>query len=182
MDATYHHLAAVLEGDEEAREQLLERLRPRLILWASSRMSERLRARVTPEDVAQEVLLAIHRSVEQFRGKDGRAFRAWLFTVAENRIRDMAAEANALKRRMPEPESRSQTSPSGHAMKAESVIRIRDALTRLPEDYRRVIQLRRFEELDTEEVAAAMDRTPNAVRILYCRAIQALRGELGDEA
>jgi len=171
-----------MDGDEDARGPLLERLRPRLTLWATSRMSKQLRARMTAEDVAQEILLAVHRSLAQFSGGDGRAFRAWLFTVAENRIRDLANEANALKRRTPNPVSRSQTSPSGRAMATEMATRVREALTRLPEDYRRVIQLRRFEELETAEVAAAMDRSQNAVRVLYCRAIQALRAEMGDEA
>ena len=178
VDATYHQLAAVRDGDEEARGALLERLRPRLVLWASSRMSNRLRARLTAEDAAQEILLALHRSLEQFQGGDGRAFRAWVFTVAENRIRDLAREANALKRGTPEPRAGSQTTPSAHAMRNEAVERIRDALARLPDDYRRVIQLRRFEELEPAEVAAALERTPNAVRILYCRAIQALRKEM----
>ena len=35
---------------------LLERLRPRLVLWASARMSPGLRAKLEPEDAAQEIL------------------------------------------------------------------------------------------------------------------------------
>ena len=182
MDATYHQIAAVRDGDENARGLLLERLRPRLILWASSRMSKQLRARMTAEDIAQEILLAVHKSLGQFEGGDSRAFRAWLFTVAENRIRDLANAENALKRKTPDPVAQSQTSPSGHAIRREMATQVRDALTRLPEDYRRVIQLRRFEELEPPEVAAAMDRSPNAVRVLYCRAIQALRQEMESEA
>ncbi len=182
MDATYHQLLAVMDGDVEARDQLLERLRPRMILWASSRMSPQLRARMTPEDVAQEILLSVHRSLEQFRGENAPAFRAWLFAAAENRIRDLAANANAIKRRVPDPEPRSQTSPSGRAMKAESIRLLQEAIARLPEDYRRVIQLRRIEERDTADVASRMDRSPNAVRILYCRAIKALRDEMGEDA
>jgi RNA polymerase sigma-70 factor (ECF subfamily) len=182
VDATEHQLAALRGGDKEARGALLERLRPRLVLWASSRMSDRLRARLTAEDAAQEILLALHRSLDQFRGGDVRAFRAWVFTVAENRVRDLAREAGALKRETPEPRAGSATTPSGHAMRNEAAERVRDALARLPDDYRRVIQLRRFEELEPAEVAAALDRSPNAVRILYCRAIQALRKEMGDPA
>jgi RNA polymerase sigma-70 factor (ECF subfamily) len=181
-DATYQQLLEARDGDEEARGRLLERLRPRLILWASSRMSDRLRSRMTAEDVAQEILLSVHRSMAQFRGGDDRAFRAWLFTVAENRVRDLANHTNAQKRRTPEPRYLSQTSPSGHAMRAESVDRLREALERLSPDYREVIRLRRFEELETAAVAEAMDRSPTAIRVLYCRAIRALREEmLADE-
>jgi len=177
-DGTYHQLLEAMGGDEEARGRLLERLRPRLVLWASSRMSERLRSRTTAEDVAQEILLAVHRSLPQFQGGDERAFRAWLFTIAENRIRDLANAANALKRRTPEPRRHDQTSPSGVVMRAEMAERLRAALERLPPDYREVIRLRRFEELETAAVAEAMNRSPTAVRVLYCRAIRALREEM----
>jgi len=177
-DHTVHMLRAARAGDEEATDSLFERLRPRLVLWASTRMSPALRARLDPEDAAQEILLSVHRSLHQFQGDDDRAFKAWLFRVAENRIRDLAERAGALKRRLPEPRTVSQTSPSMGAARNEMAARLRAALTRLPDDYRRVIQLRRFEELSTEEVGARMERSANAVRILYFRAVSALREQL----
>jgi RNA polymerase sigma-70 factor (ECF subfamily) len=178
---THHQLRRAIEGDDQAREALLERLRPRLVLWASARMSPALRAKLEPEDAAQEILLAVHKSLHQFTGDEYAKFRAWLFTVAENRIRDLAAHANALKRRTPEPSRRTQTTPSVGAMRTEMAGRLHEALMRLPEDYRRVIQLRRFEELDSAAVAELMDRSPNAVRVLYFRAIRALREEMPEE-
>jgi RNA polymerase sigma factor (sigma-70 family) len=57
--------------------------------------------------------------------------------------------------------------------------RVRAALQRLAEPHRQVIQLRRFEEREVPEIAAIMDRSENAVRVLYCRALQALKAELG---
>jgi RNA polymerase sigma-70 factor (ECF subfamily) len=180
-DETHHQLRSAMSGDEQAREALLERLRPRLVLWASARMSPALRAKLEPEDAAQEILLAVHRSLHQFDGEEYEAFRAWLFTVAENRIRDLAAHANALKRKTPEPTRRTQTTPSVGAMRTEMSQRIREALTQLPEDYRRVIQLRRFEELDTAAVAEEMGRSPNAVRVLYFRAVRALAERIPGE-
>jgi len=181
QDRTDQHLRAALQGDGEARGELLERLRPRLVLWASTRMSPALRAGLDPEDAAQEVLLSVHKSLDQFRGDTAQAFRAWLFTVAENRLRDLADHAGALKRQPPSRMSFSQTSPSQAAMQTEMAARVRQALERLSEDYRTVIQLRRFEELDTSDVAEAMHRSPAAVRVLYCRAIQALRAEMRQE-
>jgi RNA polymerase sigma-70 factor (ECF subfamily) len=181
QDRTDQDLRAALRGDDEARGELMERLRPRLVLWASTRMSPALRARLDPEDAAQEILLALHKSLDQFRGDSAQAFRAWLFTVAGNRLRDLADHANALKRKLPSRMSFSQTSPSQAATRTEMATRVRQALERLREDYRTVIQLRRFEELDTSDVAKAMERSPNAVRVLYCRAIQALRAEMREE-
>ncbi|MHC4933259.1 MAG: RNA polymerase sigma factor [Planctomycetota bacterium] len=180
-DQTYQGLRAALAGDADARGSLLERLRPRLVLWSSTRMSPSLRSKLEPEDAAQEILLVLHRSLDQFKGGDERAFRAWLFTVAENRIRDLAEHAGALKRKPPLPMSFSQTSPSQAAIRTEMAGRMRRALEGLNEDYRRVIQLRRLEERDPAEVAEILNRTPNAARVLYCRAIQALREQMREE-
>ena len=123
----------------------------------------------------QEIILTLHSNLEQFRGGN---FRAWMFTVANNKLRDMAEHAGALKRRTPEAREMTQTSPSMAAFRTEEAVRLRDAVARLPEDYRRVIRLRRLEELDTEQVAEAMGRSANAVRILYFRAMKLLRDEL----
>jgi RNA polymerase sigma-70 factor, ECF subfamily len=164
-----------LEGDGEARGELLERLRPRLVLWSASRMSPTLRAKIDPEDMAQEILMALHKAIDDFEGDPGPAFRGWLFRVAENRIRDAAKHWNAAKRKTITRRPFTQTSPSGAAARKEAVTRLREAMDKLPEDYRRVIQLRRLEERDTDEVAELMERTENAIRILYFRAVRALR-------
>ena len=63
-------------------------------------------------------------------------------------------------------------------IRSESAVQLREAMGRLPEDSRRVIRLRRIEELATEQVAEAMDRSPNSVRILYFRALKLLREEM----
>jgi RNA polymerase sigma-70 factor (ECF subfamily) len=175
VDETRQLLSGALGGDADARSGLLERLRPRLVLWAAARMPEVLRGRIDAEDAAQEIILTLHSNLDQFKGGN---FRAWMFTVAKNKLRDMAEHAGALKRRTPEPQEASQTSPSMHAIRTERAVLLREAVAALPEDYRKVIQLRRFEELETPEVAKAMDRSENAVRILYFRALKMLREEL----
>lgn len=169
---------AALQGDDEARGALLERLRPRLVLWVGTRLSDQLKAKVEAEDVAQDILVAAYEGLSGFEGDDDRAFLAWLFRVAENRIRDLVDHFGALKRQLPPPLAFTQTSPSSHAARRELTLRMRDALARLAEPHRQVIQLRRLEELDVPEVAAAMGRTESAVRTLYCRAVQALRDEM----
>ncbi len=171
-----------LMGDTGAAGALLERLRARLVIWAAGRMSAGLRAKIEPEDVAQEVLLAIHKGLPAFEGTDERAFFGWVFRIAENRIRDMVDHFGAQKRQPGPPLSFSQTSPSQAAARTEDLRRIVQALEALPEDYRTVIRLRRVEHREVTEVAELMDRTPNAVRVLYCRAIKALKLVLEPES
>lgn len=54
-------------------------------------------------------------------------------------------------------------------------------LARLPELYRLVLQMRLLEQRPAAEVAALLDRSPDAVRQLQHRALIALRAELEDE-
>jgi RNA polymerase sigma-70 factor (ECF subfamily) len=177
-DETRRILVRALDGSDEARGALLERVRPRLLLWLNARLSPSLRRELDPEDVAQDILLAAHRGLDGFRGEDDRQFFGWLFTLAENRIRDLADRYGAQKRQRAELPRKSETSPSVAAIRGEEAGRVREAVGRLPEEYRRVLQLRRFEEREVPEVARLMERSENAVRILYFRAIRALREEM----
>ena len=52
---------------------------------------------------------------------------------------------------------------------------VRDAINRLPLNYRSVLLLRDIEELDTDETASLLGVTPNAVKTRLHRARQALR-------
>ena len=63
-------------------------------------------------------------------------------------------------------------------MQAEQVLALELAVARLPEDYRRVIQLRYHEERSFETIAELMERSPNAVRKLWSRAIERLQLEM----
>jgi RNA polymerase sigma-70 factor (ECF subfamily) len=181
----YHHvvdlaqtqrlITRALDGGDMERARLLEHLGPRLTLWAGSRLSPALRAKLEPEDVAQETLFAIHKSLDTFTGKDGRAFMAWVFRIAENRIRDLADHFGAKKRQPIVPLSFTQTSPSTVVSRHEEVERVLAVLPELPDDYREVMRLRRFEDRDVKEIAEIMSRSPNAVRVLYCRALRALK-------
>ena len=50
-----------------------------------------------------------------------------------------------------------------------------ELLARLPEHYREVLKLRNIQGLSFEEVAARLDRSPGATRMLWLRAIEKLR-------
>ena len=163
---------------EPVQPLVYERIRPRLVTWVHARLSPQLRSKLEPEDVVQEILLALHRGPFEYR--DERAFFSWVYRVAENRIRDLADYHGAQKRQMRPAPPPSVTSPSSGARRSELTERLHDAVSRLRDDYRRVILLRRIEERDTEEVARLLERSPGAVRVLYCRALKALRREIDD--
>ena len=66
------------------------------------------------------------------------------------------------------------TSPSHGAERRETGAIVADALTALKDDAREVIILRSLEEREWPEIAQRMDRTTDAVRSLWSRALQRL--------
>jgi len=72
-------------------------------------------------------------------------------------------------------------SPSSHAAAHEKTWALEAALARLPEEYRQVILLRHDEGRPFEEIGRVMNRTANAARKLWARALERLRQELGGE-
>ena len=72
-------------------------------------------------------------------------------------------------------------SGAGYAVRREDELILADALSRLPDDYRDVIVLRHIEGLPFEEVAARMERSAGAVRMLWLRALKKMREELESE-
>src|SRR5581483_2726200 len=70
-------------------------------------------------------------------------------------------------------------SPSAHACQAEQTEALQRAVEQLPEDYRTVLALRYQEDLSFEEIGQRLDRSANAARKLWLRAVQRLQQDLG---
>ncbi len=178
VQETQRLLGAALVGSGDDVGSLLERLRPRLVLWCASRMSAALRSNLEPEDAAQEILLAIHKDFHSYSGPPDRSFFKWVFVVADHKLKDLVDFHGAKKRQKIEPTAGSQLSPSQAAVRVESIARLHQAIARLPDDYRTVVALYKLESRDVDDVARIMGRSENAVRVLYCRALKELRSLL----
>ncbi len=170
----------------KAWEELIESVGPAgLLVVIERRMSASLRRRLAAEDLLQETLMHAWRDRKAVQWRGLRSFRAWLLTIADNRIRDAATRESALKRggdspaiafsAMP-PESHSDpgipsadalvdsATPSWIAAHKEHAGAIREALDRVPAELRDVIYLRLLEQHSAEETAARLGITPSAVR------------------
>jgi RNA polymerase sigma factor (sigma-70 family) len=69
--------------------------------------------------------------------------------------------------------------PSRAAAAAGQARALQEALARLPEAYRQVLRYRYDEGRPFEEIAQLLDRSPNAARKLWARAVEWLQQELG---
>jgi RNA polymerase sigma-70 factor (ECF subfamily) len=187
-------LPAARAGSREALGKVLEAARHYLLSIARQEIDPDLRAKNSPSDVVQETFVEVQRAFGQFQGETEAELLAWLRQLLLHRVgklrrryrdtqkRRLAREvtlggddssdgpAGGLAAKVP--------SPSGQAMEHEQDQALRAALGRLPDDYRRVITLRYEEQLPFEEIGRQLQRSPDAARKLWARAVERLHEEL----
>jgi RNA polymerase sigma-70 factor (ECF subfamily) len=140
------------------------------------------------ERVFTRALTALPRFRELARPEDGplaSTFRVWLFRIARNVI----ANERRARRRRPDTSldvalGAGLTIVDSTDLEASAVARDEAAaavraLDRLPDDRRRALVLRFVDEMSTSEIAAVLDRSEGAVRVLIHRALADLARELG---
>ena len=89
----------LLHTDASRWAELIEAMNPAALqVVIGSAMSKRLREHCSPEDIWQETLTHAWRDRAQHRWTGLPAFRAWLFEIARNRIRESARTLATEKR------------------------------------------------------------------------------------
>lgn len=173
---TEHLIAQARGGDASAYQDLFERESGRLQVYVSLRLGQRLRARVDPLDVVQDVLLSAHRGFPTFEARGPGAFRAWLHAIADHRIRDLASREG----RDPTSESEQSASPGPATLVGgeEQRQRLVAALERLPAGQREVLLMRYFQGLSPADLGPALGCTPRHARRILAEAHGALAVEL----
>lgn len=175
-------------GDRAAYEALFAGVAERLLLYLEVRLGG-LRSRLDACDVLQETFLAAHRSFGSFQGRTRAAFRAWLFTIADHRLGELAAHHGAQKRGVArevpaivEQLRASRTGPATACARLEQQDRLRAALEALEADQREAVLLHHFHGLTQDEAAARLGRTVKQVRLLLAKARYQLGSALEDPA
>lgn len=167
--------------------ELIDSSRDYLLLMANRELIEDLRSKVSPSDVVQETCVRAFERFDQFQGNCEEEWLAWLRQILQRQM-------GALRRRYIEAEIRNvrretELSSAGHvpvdsdtpsrdASRREGASRIERALARLPEAYRCVLRLREWELLPFHEVGQRMNRSEDAARQLWYRALDRLSQEL----
>lgn len=172
------------------------RMRPWMMVLADQALPDFLRHRVDASDIVQQAMTEAWNSRENYRGTTTAQRMAWLKTILKRSVtrqqerlldtqkRDMRREFDCelsldnASQRLERFAIDTATRPDAAAEKAEQIIRVASVLDDLPPDYRQVLMLRHFEDLEHEAIAMRMDRTPAAVRMLWIRALKSLKQKL----
>ena len=129
-----------------------------------------------PDDLTSEVFINVFRGLGSFSGGEAQ-FRSWVFTIAHRRLVDDRRRA---ARRPPcaaqgAEDGRTSSSAEHHAFERLDSESVRSVCDRLAADQRDVLVLRLVGGLSVEEVAAAVGKSPGAVKALQRRGVAALR-------
>ena len=157
----------------------------------------RLRARVDPSDVVQETFAAASRKLPQYMTNRPIAFYPWLRQIAWEQLvhlhdRHLRAARRSVTREglagllvsdqssmaLADRLIGALTSPSQHAIRQELQERVRDALGQLSETDQEVLAQRYMEQLTSQEIAAGLGISENAVNLRHIRALERLRKTL----
>ena len=119
-------------------------------------------------DLAQDVFVQALERLPTLR--DGRAFGAWIATIARNRAVDHYRRARAA-----EAIDDSVMAPESHHEEALAVMGV---LRTLPDAYRETLTLRLVEGMTGPEIAERTGLTPESVRVNLHRGMKLLREKL----
>jgi len=163
-------MAAAQRGDHEAYRDLLEAVQPMILGY----VRKRIESEVAAEDIAQDVLLTMHRVRHTYDPE--RPFEPWLFSIARSRLIDHLRR----RRRVSAIEVLTDTLPEIAATAAaetagDSAFEI---LERLPATQREAFAMLKLEGLTTEEAARRAGVSVSALKVRAHRAYKALRKAL----
>lgn len=182
--------------ETEVPDARLELYRNYLRLLARQQLPARLQGKCDPSDLVQGTLLRAFAAREQFRGGNTAEEAAWLRQILARVIANEARAFGRQKReldleqsleaRLAQSSERleawlagSDSSPSERVGREEELLRLADALERLPDDQRLVVERHHLQGEPVAALAECLQRSRPAVAGLLRRGLENLRVQLG---
>ena len=156
-------------------EDLYREFLPRIYGFALAQ----LRSAPEAEDLTAQVFIKAYEAYDRFEPRADTP-AAWLFRIARNAIHDLHRRS-AVRDRVQQEVGRALGEGPDPSRLAEDRILFGEllvALRRLPERQREVIALRHRSDLGFREIGDLMECSEDAAKMLYHRALKALRSEM----
>jgi RNA polymerase sigma-70 factor (subfamily 1) len=186
----------VVDGEDGSLFELFNLYRPYLLATAHARLEAQLKAKAGPSDLVQETFIAAKRAWKDLKEKPGseEEVRLWLRNVLLARLKALRrryyrAQSRSLRRERSLDQSASKDlldelliqkceTPRGTFDRRALTKWIEDALNRLTPAYRQVIVWRNHDGRSFADIGQRMERSSDAARMLWRRAIAQLKKEL----
>lgn len=166
------------DGDRRALQRVITLIHPPILRYTRARVSGGKHP--TPDDVTQEILLAVATSIGNYVDR-GRPFMAFVYGIASNKVADahrsFAKDLSNPTDEVPDSALEHET-PEEFALVNDGSNRVLQLLDSLNEKAREIVTLRVFVGLSAEETAEIVGSTPGAVRVAQHRALASLRKQL----
>lgn len=182
-------------GSPAAIGQLVEKARGFLLLTASRHLPGRLHHKVGASDIVQETALEVQQGFAGFNGSTEAELFGWMRQVLLHNVADAirhyegTAKRDATRERAidhtaavgtpDELRSRKRT-PDESVMGHEDAALVAEILVELSPHYREVLHLRYWEQCSYIEIGLRMNRSPDAARKLWYRALDQFNTALAD--
>jgi RNA polymerase sigma-70 factor (ECF subfamily) len=190
----------IRSGDAEAQAELFSRFRDRLRQMVRLRLDPRLQGRLDASDVLQDAYLDYSRRLVEYTANPEVPFYIWLRSLTGQRLmdlhrrhlgakmRDAGREVSLYRGALPQASSVALaaqlmgklTSASRAAIRAETQLKVQEALNNMDPLDREVLTLRHFEMLGNDETAQVLGIKKAAASNRYIRALKKLKGILGE--
>jgi RNA polymerase sigma-70 factor (ECF subfamily) len=173
-------LARTVEGDSQALNQLLGKIRPYLHAQIRSRLGAKPSDQLDESAIVQNSLVRIYQHIGRLRQQTVPGLLAWVGRIAHHALID------ALRKQDRDPaqpvgerifELPTRLSDADPAEEAERRQRLAVALTQLPQRQQQVVRWRFYDHLSDAEICARLgdNSSVGAVRVLRCRALRNLK-------
>ena len=188
-----HWLSKAKSGSSDAVEQLLVHCRNYLLLVANRELDADLKGKFGASDLVQESLLEAHRDFDQFEGTSEADILAWLRKILLNNLGEQRKRFKGTQKRDVGREQSleheitvsrcngvhtSDSSLIGKLILNERQEALERAIANLPLQYRDALLMRHREGCSFEEIGQRTDRSPDAARKLWARAVEYLKQNL----
>lgn len=176
-------IQAARDGGPEALNELLGAVYGYLKFVAAQETWQAYSAKCGLSDLVQKGAVDIWKGFPSFKGNCTAEFICWVRAIIRHNSVDEQRKQQkpAQKAGLIEDDTiaaASADNPLAQAIQSESVADVKAALARLPEHYAEVLRLKIWEGKKFAQIGHQMERSEDAVRKVWCRALVCLRKEL----
>ena len=176
-------------GNSDKRGQLLELFRDYLRQIAARSTNSSPHGQISTSDLVQSALIGANRDFSNCKAKTRGELQAWLkqclLNDIMNRYRDLRRQKRDVRREKPLAENDFITdpieTPDEVVIRKENETRLLAAMKKLPPQQRQLIELRHRDRNSFVEIGKQLDKSPDAVRMLWNRAVQTLSKIIADD-
>lgn len=160
-------------GDGESYRTLLETARTLVLAYTARGLTRMgLADPKTAEDLAQEILLAVHTKRATY--DPAQLFTPWLYAIARYKLIDFG-RARRRQGIAVDVEALAETLPAENGTAPGTADDLHRLLEELPEKQRRALELVKLEGLSIAETSAATGMSESAVKVSVHRALKGLK-------